>query len=191
MISSAAGASCRRAGAPELKTSLVRFLMLAKRQYRNLVGRLLRRKLTVLDTVNNTIEFRATQLGLLGPAPEFPERMSLHERVGELVADRPITYLEFGVWKGESLRKWLTLSPHAQSIFPGFDTFTGLPEAWTARDPKGAFSTGGRAPALDDPRGSLEVGLFQQTLYSFLDRHPPMPRHRVLPQARLQHPGAA
>lgn len=39
----------------------------------------------------------------------------------------PINYLEFGVYRGDSLRLWLDGISHPDSRFVGFDTFTGLP----------------------------------------------------------------
>jgi O-methyltransferase len=81
---------------------------------------------------------------------------------------RAITYLEFGVYRGESLRWWLTSISHPESRFVGFDTFTGLPERWRPTHPAGAFDTKGNLPDVSDPRCSFEVGLFQETLVRFI-----------------------
>src|SRR5277367_3439257 len=43
---------------------------------------------------------------------------------------RPVNYLEFGVYRGESMRSWLASLSRPDSRFAGFDTFTGLPERW-------------------------------------------------------------
>jgi len=78
-------------------------------------------------------------------------------------AVRP-AYLEFGVWEGEMIgyvSRTLT-SPTATIV--GFDSFEGLPEDWTATLRAGDFSTGGNAPAIDDPRVSFVKGWFDQTL---------------------------
>jgi O-methyltransferase len=80
----------------------------------------------------------------------------------------PITYLEFGVYRGDSLRWWLDRVSHPQSRFVGFDTFTGLPEWWRATEPAGHFNADGRVPDTKDPRCSFEVGLFQETLPRFI-----------------------
>ena len=44
--------------------------------------------------------------------------------------DAPIDYLEFGVWKGDSMRVWLRLSQDSGSQSYGCDSFEVLPEAW-------------------------------------------------------------
>jgi len=132
--------------------------------YRDLAARIFPRRVTVFDSINNSIDFADDRDRLLGNSPVFADREGLHGHVGSMVAGEPITYLEFGVWKGASFKMWLQLNQHAASRFVGFDTFTGLPEDWTARDPKGAFSTSGGAPQIADARGSFVIGLFQETL---------------------------
>ena len=80
----------------------------------------------------------------------------------------PITYLEFGVYRGASLSWWLNRIVHPQSRFVGFDTFTGLPERWRATELEGHFSTDGKVPSITDPRCSFQVGVFQETLPRFI-----------------------
>lgn len=75
----------------------------------------------------------------------------------------PMTYLEFGVATGTTIKWWATTNKNPVSSFVGFDTFTGLPEAW-AMMPKGGFSTGGKLPDIDDGRVRFVAGMFQQTL---------------------------
>jgi len=82
-------------------------------------------------------------------------------------ADGPIDYLEYGVFEGKTLRWWVNRNRDPASRFVGFDTFTGLPADWEWA-PKGFFSTQGKLPVFDDPRCRLVVGLFQDTLPSFL-----------------------
>jgi O-methyltransferase len=95
----------------------------------------------------------------------------LHENViqRERLDLKPITYLEFGVYRGASLTWWVNHIAHPDSRFVGFDTFTGLPEWWRATEPEGHFSTGGELPSITDPRCSFEVGIFQKTLPRFID----------------------
>jgi O-methyltransferase len=88
----------------------------------------------------------------------------------EALAQRPITYLEFGVYRGDSLRSWLDGISHPGSRFIGFDTFTGLPERWRPTEPAGHFDANGRLPDIKDPRCNFEVGLFQDTLPGFVVR---------------------
>ncbi len=79
----------------------------------------------------------------------------------------PVDYLEFGVAGGESFRAWLALSRHETSRFYGFDSFEGLPENWQEDSPKGAYSTGGQVPQVDDGRAVFVKGLFQHTVDGF------------------------
>lgn len=101
---------------------------------------------------------------------EYPKRHILYGFVNnEVLGGRPIDYLEFGVYQGDSLRQWLALNPHPQSRFYGFDSFEGLPEDWLSGDkPKGAFTCQGQLPEIDDPRATLVKGWFNQTLEPFL-----------------------
>jgi O-methyltransferase len=98
------------------------------------------------------------------------DRASLYECVirKEGLDLAPITYLEFGVYRGDSLLWWLGKTPHPRSRFVGFDTFTGLPEWWRATEPKGHFNANGSVPDTKDQRCSFEVGLFQETLPRFI-----------------------
>jgi O-methyltransferase len=78
-----------------------------------------------------------------------------------------ITYTEFGVSSGRSLKWVVALNSHPDSRFVGFDTFQGLPDDW-GRVRKGSFSTGGKPPEIEDPRVGFEIGLFADTLPNFL-----------------------
>jgi hypothetical protein len=82
-----------------------------------------------------------------------------------------VTYLEFGVYQGASLRIWLDLIGHPQARFIGFDTFTGLPERWRPTEPAGHFNANGAIPDIKDPRCAFEIGLFQDTLPRFVQQH--------------------
>ena len=84
---------------------------------------------------------------------------------------RAISYLEFGVYLGESLRWWVSRISRPDSRFVGFDTFTGLPERWRPTHPTGTFDAQGKPPDIRDPRCSFEVGLFQETLGRFISRN--------------------
>ena len=88
----------------------------------------------------------------------------------ERLDSQPITYLEFGVYRGDSLRSWLGSISNPDARFVGFDTFTGLPERWRATELAGHFDANGRIPEVNDVRCSFEVGLFQDTVPEFVVR---------------------
>jgi len=68
--------------------------------------------------------------------------------------------VECGVFYGRSLRllaNWTRRECH------GFDSFAGLPEAWSRQEPAGAYSTQGHIPSLP-PNVRLHQGWFEDTL---------------------------
>lgn len=137
---------------------------------RDLVYLLFPKKIGLFETINNNVDYVQLRDGLFASCPEFPDRDSLYEHVARTeVRDAPITYLEFGVWRGESIARWTTLNHHPDSRFVGFDTFTGLPEDWMKDCPKGTFSVEGQTPNIPDSRVSFVKGMFQDTLVLFLD----------------------
>lgn len=104
--------------------------------------------------------------------PYFANRDQLYTYlIDEIVGEREITYLEFGVWQGNSMRYWTKWHQNPKSSFFGFDTFEGLPESWDTQVDvleKGHFSTGGEIPKIEDPRVRFFKGLFQDTLPGFV-----------------------
>jgi len=74
---------------------------------------------------------------------------------------------EFGVASGRSLRMTQEMVSLSVEIH-GFDTFTGLPQAWGS-EPKGAYSTGGIMP---DVQGEVyfHQGLFSDSIPRFLEQ---------------------
>jgi O-methyltransferase len=109
--------------------------------------------------------------------PKFPRREQMYEYLHSAVLDNePIDYLEFGVADGASLRNWCALNRHAGSRFFGFDCFAGLPEDWHADHPKSMFNRDGQPPDVPDPRVQFQVGLFQDSLPSFLGSYRPSNR---------------
>ncbi len=80
------------------------------------------------------------------------------------LANVPVLYLEFGVWKGEATRYWSKLLKHPGSILHGFDSFEGLPEDWNHATGKAHFSTDGQIPNIDDKRVQFFKGWFDQIL---------------------------
>jgi O-methyltransferase len=81
----------------------------------------------------------------------------------------PINYLEFGVAQGHSFKWWAGKNQNPDARFYGFDTFTGLPEAWD-QFKAGDMTTHGKTPDIDDARVEFLKGLFSDTLPDFLKR---------------------
>jgi hypothetical protein len=96
----------------------------------------------------------------------LPDRFSVFQRaVDEVRGARPL-YLEFGVYRGWTMRWWsehLT-QPGAQLV--GFDSFAGLPQSWRPGFEAGRFETDG-PPDIRDPRVSFVTGWFEDTLAGF------------------------
>jgi O-methyltransferase len=104
------------------------------------------------------------------PCSAAATRLELYERVlKERIGERPVWYLEFGVYKGTTTAWWAQQSSHKDSLFVGFDSFEGLPESWGAMA-AGTFSTNGAIPDIRDERVRFEKGWFSTTVPRFLAR---------------------
>lgn len=102
---------------------------------------------------------------------DYSQRESLYQFViDEEVAGADIDYLEFGVAKGLSFKWWLEHVTNENSSFYGFDTFTGLPEDWGPFK-AGDMSNGNEPPQIEGTRHKFHQGIFQDTLYSFLETY--------------------
>lgn len=75
-------------------------------------------------------------------------------------------YLEFGVFKGASLR-YIAKKNNANARVYGFDSFEGLPEDWV-HNVKGAFSVQGKLPRVPS-NVTLIKGYYQDTLEAWLE----------------------
>jgi Macrocin-O-methyltransferase (TylF) len=73
---------------------------------------------------------------------------------------------EFGVGSGRSMRMTKEILPLTVRVH-GFDTFTGLPQAW-GNEPAGAYSTGGIVPNIEGDV-VFHKGLFGHTITPFLE----------------------
>ena len=132
-------------------------LRLAERLYHNIIWReiLKNKKPNIVDNV-------------IGPWDDERIRSNLWKKIGEhLDLNENIIYIEFGVYKGESIKFFSKMFQSKNSKFYGFDSFYGLPEKWQ-RFEKGAFSTDGSVPIFSDQRIKFIKGLFQKTLPNFL-----------------------
>ena len=111
------------------------------------------------------------------PPKLLSDRFDLFEYINtQILADAPITYLEFGVFKGDSIKKWSEINISSQSEFFGFDSFEGLPADWNLFDKslsKGDFDVHGEIPRLDDLRVEFLKGHFQDSLPIFLSSFQP------------------
>ena len=73
-----------------------------------------------------------------------------------------ITYIEFGVFKGRSIKYFAKQNNNKQSVFIGLDSFEGLPSDW-CNLPKGTFDTKGLTPNINDKRIRFVKGWFQDS----------------------------
>jgi hypothetical protein len=88
-------------------------------------------------------------------------------RYGLEIAPRGGMALEFGVFRGRSLR--IIAEDRADGGVHGFDSFAGLPEDYRPHVRQGAFAV----PELPEvPGAHLVVGWFEDTLPGFLADHP-------------------
>jgi len=101
-------------------------------------------------------------------------RYSVWQFVASQVADQNVLYLEFGVFRGESIRWWSHALTNPSSHLHGFDSFEGLPECGGPWE-KGQFDVKGVIPELTDERVRFFKGWFSQTLKDYLP-----PAHDIL-----------
>lgn len=110
------------------------------------------------------------------PFRNFQTRELLYTFISEeITGNIPITYLEFGVYKGDSMNFWTKLNTNVNSKFFGFDSFLGLPESWiniSTVKPKSSFSTDGNPPNFSDDRVKVIKGWFHNTLSEYLRDFP-------------------
>jgi hypothetical protein len=86
----------------------------------------------------------------------------------QLSSNSPLVFLEFGVYKGQSIKCWCAINQDSHSRFIGFDSFVGLPERWRSRS-SGYFSLNGVPPSIDDSRVELIPGFFNQSVPKWLE----------------------
>ena len=96
-------------------------------------------------------------------------REELWRRALHMIDREDLLVVEFGVWRGYSLRFLAQLNQSPNSRFYGFDSFLGLPEEWRGME-AGHFSTAGEIPDIGDERVQFVKGWFQETLPPLLDK---------------------
>lgn len=100
----------------------------------------------------------------------FASREALWEHaIGQLPAAGAVSYLEFGVWDGYSMRHISRSLSRKDALLVGCDSFEGLPEDWDNVG-RATFDVAGRIPQIDDARVTFVKGWFQKTLDEALDR---------------------
>ncbi len=104
----------------------------------------------------------------LSEAAGFKGRTQLHRWVLSHTRGTDGLFLEFGVYKGDSINRLAELKPDV--TWYGFDSFVGLPETWTLGAKTGAFSTHGTVPTVRDNVRLVE-GFFESTLPPFVAAH--------------------
>jgi O-methyltransferase len=104
-------------------------------------------------------------------ARTFKERRTMHRYLATeyLSPNERIHFMEFGVFWGQTYRIWVEGNKNPETRFAGFDTFTGLPEAW-GNEKEGSYSAKGQLPDIHDTRSEWQVGLIQDTLPLYLQR---------------------
>lgn len=103
-----------------------------------------------------------TQFGNLGGVVVCQEREKVWDKALQIIDGASVTYIEFGVYEGESISYFCARNENANSKFLGLDSFEGLPESW-AGNPVGYFTTSGVFPKLNDSRVQFLKGLFNET----------------------------
>lgn len=98
---------------------------------------------------------------------DYSKRYTLYEHIIQSENLSRICYMEFGVAQGYSLKWWAERIANIESVFIGFDTFSGLPEDWGFFK-KGEMSAKNTFPDIDDKRCTFIKGIFQETLPLFL-----------------------
>lgn len=144
---------------------------------KKLAAKLFPRHVDLLEKINANALFAKWLSEQQGRVVAFDNIPDLYRYINkEVCAEGPIDFLEFGVYKGNSIRLWSEVNRDPRSRFVGFDSFEGLPEGWTRNCPQGAFDVGGAIPDIGDERVSFVKGWFQSTLPEFLKGFTPRSR---------------
>jgi O-methyltransferase len=142
-----------------------------------LAARLFPWHIDLLDKINANALVRQWIAEQRDRIPAFERLHDFYRYVHDEVCDgTSIDFLEFGVYRGHSIRLWSEMNRDPYSRFIGFDSFVGLPESWTKNITEGAFDVGGEVPQVDDERVRFVRGWFQSTLPAFVNGFTPRSR---------------
>jgi hypothetical protein len=111
----------------------------------------------LVDFINNNKKISGSNLKV------YESREKLYGLMMEKLFEGRVLCCEFGVAWGYTSAFWLVNVSKKNLKWIGFDRFEGLPRSWDDH-PKGAFSTGGSTPPLNDERVSWVVGDIEATL---------------------------
>ena len=113
------------------------------------------------------------------PCHACSDRVEMYRFIqSSVIGDEPIDFVEFGVFQGDSIRKWSAMNRRPESRFYGFDSFEGLPDAWREGQAKGHFDVHGTVPEIADVRVDLIKGWFDKTIPDFATSF--TPKNRLL-----------
>ena len=153
--------------------------LLSERRRKRIASAVVRNQADFLNALGGNAQLHQW-LGKQRDFQYFQHRFDLYAYVqSQILEKEPIDYLEFGVRYGDSIFKWSKINIHPESRFIGFDSFEGIPEAWssvTGEAPKGAFTVGGVVPQTEDRRIRFVKGWFNDTLRPFLKEFNPRAR---------------
>jgi O-methyltransferase len=103
-----------------------------------------------------------SEFGNLNNVLVYSERESVWDKALQIIGEGTLTYIEFGVYQGDSISYFCSRNQNRESKFLGLDSFEGLPESW-AGNPIGYFTTSGVFPELKDSRVLFIKGYFNET----------------------------
>jgi Methyltransferase domain len=138
---------------------------------RRLIRKMVEIVVTDLDLVryfNDPAGAAAFEKEHLMDVPTFRDRQGLFTYVLSEVSNDEGLFLEFGVYKGNSINRLAKIKPSV--TFYGFDSFVGLPEHWRPGARRHGFSTGGELPAVRT-NVKLTRGFYADTLPAFVAAH--------------------
>jgi hypothetical protein len=96
--------------------------------------------------------------------PIYKVKEDLWTKLSQIISDKgkDLLFIEYGVWRGYSIKWFSNKFKSKGSRFIGLDSFEGLPENWGSMK-SSTFTTGGETPDTSDARVSFIKGWFQDT----------------------------